>query len=109
MATILLIGQDRIDQENLASKLRARSHAVIVADYCHLPSADWDIRMSSVEIAVFDVTRLDDDCKGQLRRICQQPRHDGLPVLVLCYTRAYRGARFELEIERLGARFVYAG
>lgn len=107
MATILLIGSDQTDQESLASKLRTRGHVVMIADNCRLPSTDWDTRLSSVEIAVFDVTQLNDDCKHQLRKICQQHKQDGFPVPVLCYSRIYRGPRFELEIERLGARFVY--
>jgi hypothetical protein len=108
MAAVLLIGSDRTYRENLASTLRARGHSVMVADWCRLPSADWNARMSAVEIAVFDVTQIDDVSRSQLCRICQCPRQDGFPVLVLCYSRAYRGPRFELDIERLGARFVYA-
>jgi hypothetical protein len=108
MATILLIGSDQTKQENIASALRTRGHSVLVADWCHLTFADWYVRMSAVEIAVFDVTHLNDDSRRQLRRFCQWPRQDGYPVLVLCFSRAYRGPRFELDIERFGARFVYA-
>jgi DNA-binding response OmpR family regulator len=108
MATILLIGSDQTDLENLASKLRTRGHTVLIADNRRPSSTDWSARMSSAEIMVFDVTNLNDDSKRQLRTICQQPRQHGFPVLVLCYSRAYRCSRFELDIERLGARFVYA-
>jgi DNA-binding response OmpR family regulator len=108
MATILLIGSDQTNQENLASTLRARGHSVMTADWSRLQSADWNTRMSAAEIAMFDVTQLDEDSRRQLRRICQWPRQDGFPILVLCYSRAYRGPRFELDIERMGARFVYA-
>jgi DNA-binding response OmpR family regulator len=108
MATILLLGSDKKNQENLASALRAKGHSILVADNCRISFTDWSARISSAEIAVFDVTRLDDDGKRQLRSVCQQPWRDGVPVLVLCYSRAYHGPRFELDIERLGARFVYA-
>jgi DNA-binding response OmpR family regulator len=107
MATILLIGSDREYQENLASKLRTRGHAVLMADNLRLSSTDGNDRMSSVEIVVFDVTHFNEDGKRQLRTICQQPRQDGFPVLVLCYSKVYRGPLFELDIERIGARFVY--
>jgi hypothetical protein len=109
MATILLIGSDATDQENLASKLRRRGHAVLLADNRRNYSTDWTARRSTVEIALFDVTSLDDDCKHRSDRICRWPKKDGFPILVLCFTRSCRGPRFEFEIESLGARFVNAG
>jgi hypothetical protein len=109
MATILLVGGNRVDHENLAAKLRMRGHVVLMADYRELPLVNWSTPMASVEIVVFDVTNFDDDDKRKVRSICQQPRQDGHPALVLCYSRSYRSPGFELDIERLGARFVYAG
>jgi hypothetical protein len=108
MATILLIGEKLTDHENLASKLRNRGHAVLLADYRQISMMSGDLRMSSVEIVIFDVTYLDEKDKGRVREICQLPRHDGYPVFVLCYSRVNREPRCELDIERLGARFVYA-
>ena len=108
MATILLIGSERVDQENLASTLRKHGHEVLVADNSRQLITDWNARLSSVELVVFDITHLNDDSGRQLRSICQLSRPDGFPVLVLCVSRSYRDPRFELDIERLGARFVYA-
>jgi hypothetical protein len=108
MATILLVGENLTDQDNLAAKLRVRGHAVLLADSRQFPTMCKDARMSSVEIFVFDVTHFDDASERHVRAICQQPRLDGRPALVLCYSRTYRSPRFELDIERLGARFVYA-
>ena len=108
MATILLVGSERADQDNLASTLQNRGHDVILADDHRRSLTNWNAHMSSVEIVVFDVTNLNYDSKRRLRSICQLSRPDGSPVLVLCISRSYRGPRFELDIERLGARFVYA-
>jgi DNA-binding response OmpR family regulator len=109
MAKILLIGSDETYQETLASKLQARGHAVFMPKPRRQWPADWNATMSSVDVVVFDVTLLNDDSKRQLQSICHWSRQDKFPVLVLCYTRVFRGPRFELEIERLGVRFVYAG
>jgi hypothetical protein len=108
MATILLIGSDQTDQENLAATLRARGHSVLLTENWHFSSTDFNARLSSADIAIVDVTRLDEDSLRQLRHICLRTRQDQFPVHVLCYSRTFRGPRFELDIERLGARFVYA-
>jgi hypothetical protein len=108
MATILLVGEDLTDRENLAAKLRIRGHDVVETDYSELPLVSWNAHMASAEIAILDVTNVPENGKRQVRSICQQPRQDGFPALVLCYSRTYCSPRFELDIERLGARFVYA-
>lgn len=109
MARVLLIGSDRMYQENLATQLRTRGHVVEVANDCRGVTRAQCALRSSAEIVVVDVTQLSEDGRHQLLRICQQPREDGFPSLVLCYSRTNHGPQFELSIERLGARYVYAG
>ena len=108
MAKILLIGTDREHQDNLVHRLRVRGHSVeIVNDWASLEVKRRTL-MLSAEIVIIDVTQLTENNRPDLRRTCQAVRMDGCPTLVLCYSRIDRGPRFELAIERLGARYVYS-
>jgi DNA-binding response OmpR family regulator len=108
MASILLVSGDRMGRDDLAAKLRARGHSVILTCTKGL-SVKLAAHLQSVEIVIFDVTALANGDKETLRQLCQFPRQDSCPALVLCYSRIDRGPHFELALERLGVRYVYAG
>jgi hypothetical protein len=98
-----------MEQTELAESLRARGHSVILSNYTELSLPSSSGLNSGAEIAVFDVTHPARERVAFVRQFCL---HNSLGVcawLVLCYSRVYHGPKFELSIERLGARFVYAG
>lgn len=108
MAEILLITPDPSEQTRLASVLRHRGHVVRLADRCQPATLSSESDRQPVEIVVCDVTHLDETGWRELRDFADFLRHNPTSILLLCYSRVYRGPRFELEVERLGARFVYA-
>jgi DNA-binding response OmpR family regulator len=108
MAKILLIGADREHRENLARRLRAHGHSVEIVNDWASSEVKRRTLISPAEILIIDVTLLTENNGPDLRRTCHAARMDGYPTLVLCYSRTERGPRFELAIERLGARYVYS-
>jgi CheY-like chemotaxis protein len=108
MATVLIVGNERESQTELAASLEVGGHAVTFSDYREQSLSSWDKICSNVDVAIVDVTSLADEKTELLRQFClRDPRHRNAPP-VLCYSRVNRGPHFELAIERLGARFVYA-
>jgi len=106
MANILIVDSDLPNAKELGLNLQRRGHKVNIAN----PSNALLTRRLEphlIDLVIVDVTYLKDEGWRELRRICQLSTRDYLPVQVLCCSKVYRGARFELEIERLGARFVY--
>lgn len=109
MARILLISPDETEQVRLATELRRRSHSVRMAGRCDSAALGSEGEQQPVEIVVCDVTGLDEAGRRELREFAEFVRQHPASIFMLCYSRIYRGPRFELEMERLGARFVYAG
>jgi DNA-binding response OmpR family regulator len=107
MATILVVDVDQQHAEKLNSALRRRGHRVVNTDRKNAVAIKESECQS--DLVVFNISRTDNDVWQALRHVCNLRRTDGLPVLVLCYSKIYRGPRFELEVERLGARFAYEG
>jgi len=106
MANILIIDSDLPHAEALGRVLHHRGHKVKIANPCGAPLTRI-VEPRLVDIVILDVTQLRDEGWRELRQICQLCAQDKLPIQVLCCSRVYRGPRFELDIERLGARFVY--
>jgi hypothetical protein len=108
MAMILLIGTDQEHQENLACRLRVRGHSVRIVNDSASSEVERRALILSAEVLIIDVTQLAETNRPDLRQTCEEAQMDGHPALVLCYSRTDRGPRFELAIERLGARYVYS-
>jgi DNA-binding response OmpR family regulator len=106
MANILIVDSDLPHAEALGWALHRRGHKVKIADPC-CAQLTRIVEPCLVDIVVLDVTQLKDEGWRELRQICQLCTQDKLPIQVLCCSRVYRGPRFELDIEQLGARFVY--
>jgi DNA-binding response OmpR family regulator len=111
MAKILMIGSGHEQEEVVAVTLRSRGHAVrnVRSHLAMSDTPDASLRTDDTDIIVIDVTRPTDNARGIIRRICHQPRPDGVIALILCYSRVDHGPQFELSVERLGARYVYVG
>lgn len=108
MARILLVAPDGSDRENLATILKSKRHSIVAIAACAFVDSDWTAQIQAADIVMFDVTRLTEEEKPILRRVCQQPDCRSFPTRTLCFSRINHGPRFELAIERLGARYVYA-
>ena len=105
MAIILLVDSDLAHMTKLASALRECGHRVITPTTTDV--AAMAFHRVAADLAIVELSHVNDDRWRELRRICQLQTEDGLPIPVVCCSRVYHGPRFELDIERLGARFVY--
>jgi hypothetical protein len=105
---VLIVGNERESQAELAASLRMRRHSVLVSDYQALLLPTSNTRASGIEIAIFNVTSLTKEDTTILRQFCLGDLRDKRAPLALCYSRVNHGPKFELAVERLGARFVYA-
>jgi hypothetical protein len=60
------------------------------------------------DFILFDLSRLNhDDVWLTLRRICRLRKQDGMPIMVHCFSRIYRGPEFHKLVEDLGVRMEY--
>jgi hypothetical protein len=107
MATVLIVGNERESQLELAASLRTRRHSVLVSDYQALSLPTSSTSASGFEIAIFDVTSLTKEGKTILHRFCLGDLREKRAPRVLCYSRVNHGSKLELSMERLGVRFVY--
>jgi response regulator RpfG family c-di-GMP phosphodiesterase len=108
MATVLIVGNDCESRRELAASLRTRGHSVLVSDYQELLLPTGGVIASEVEIAIFDVTSLNERDTSLLRQLCLHDPRETRSPLVLCYSLVNRGPGFELAMESIGARFAYA-
>lgn len=106
MANVLLISSDADALTVLTVELREMGHVVRSALRWDITCSELEDRFSP-EIIALDVTNIVDTDWPTLRGACQHWSMQPSPVLLLCWSRIWRGPRFALEIERLGARFVY--
>lgn len=105
---ILLLNFDPVHREALTRSLEARRYGVIAPEVEGAPlHAIRDDVLRSADYLIFDVTRTDEQSWNQLRRVCRVRRHDGWPVMVACLSRR-DDPQLQLDVEALGARFVYA-
>jgi len=105
MATIVLVNFDQEHGSRLGAVLRSRGHRVVTAAGSKVSSVV--IEKHRINLMIVDLPQTPSDPWSELRKFCSLCREDGLPVPVLCHSRTYRGAAFELKIEKLGARLVY--
>jgi hypothetical protein len=59
------------------------------------------------DLLILDVSRRERYACDLLDQVSSHRIQCGLRPMVLCVSRAYRGAQFELDLERKGARVVY--
>jgi hypothetical protein len=59
------------------------------------------------DLLILDVSRREKYARDLLAQISSHRLQYGPRPMVLCISRSYRGAQFELDLERQGARVVY--
>ncbi len=108
-SAIHLLNFESPHRESLAIVLRGLRHKVFVPEEHGISLhelKDEDLRQA--DLILFDLTRLNHDTVWlPLRRICRLRKPDGMPLMVSCFSRIYRGPDFHLLVEKLGARLTY--
>ena len=108
MANILVVRFNDVLGEELADALRTRRHAVgICVGDQPVPEA-IQAYGDGVDLIIVDVSLADEACLRVLKGVARYRSEHGPRPMVLCVSTVYRGPQFELEIERKGARLVYA-
>jgi len=106
---ILLLHFDSPYREELAFTLRAHHHKVLTPETNGKAlSGLQDEELAQADFVIFDLSRVNSNLWSELRHLCRFRRRDGLPVMLMCWSRIYRGPAFQLLVEKLGVRFVYA-
>jgi len=106
---ILLLNFELPYREQLALVLRHLRYQIFVPEEQGLVLRNMkDKEFQQADFVLFDLTSLNhDEVWIPLRRICRLRKSDGMPVMVHCFSRIYRGPDFHLLVEKLGARMAY--
>ncbi len=106
MALILLTNFDEPSAHRLADLLTRRGHRVNKCSTFDgvqfLEASDHDL-----DLIILDVSHDDRETQNQLAEIRHYRAQHGPRPMLLCVSRLYRGARFQLDLESKGARVVY--
>jgi len=106
MATILLVDFDPQHGPRLSAALLSRGHSVPMVNGSQVSSAA--VEKYRIDLIVVNLTHEGSDPSSDLSKFCHLRKATGLPVPILCFSGFYRGPSFELRVENLGARLVYA-
>lgn len=107
MARVVLANFDAEAAEQLDQLLRRNRHYTT-----QLPTfkSDREIRaiaQISCDLIILDVSKDDRISRAILTEILRRRAEPCLRPMLLCVSRAYRGPRFEYDLERKGARLAY--
>jgi DNA-binding response OmpR family regulator len=107
VARVVLANFDAETAAQLIQLLQRNRHSAT-----QLPTAAFDLDGSTIGQVSCDLIILDvscDDCatRAVLTEILRRRAESGLRPMLLCVTRAYRGPRYECDLERKGARLAY--
>jgi hypothetical protein len=91
----------------LESSLRRRAHFVQSVAARALDQVDFQIDELSLDLIIIDISSEDSAARNLLTNLLRLRIETGMRPMVLCIFRAYRGAQFEYELERRGARVAY--
>jgi len=106
MAKILLVNFEIGQGLRLATFLRVERHDVRVAE-SSVASLRGPQRVTDFDLVIVDASLREQSVRDLVTEIATQRASSGPRPMVLCICRCYRGARFELDLERRGARVVY--
>jgi hypothetical protein len=106
-ARILLVNFDKTSEERLTEIFRQKGHYTSIYRRVEPLAAHVSKAGQDIDLVVFDVSGNDRETLKQLGDMRRYRAQHGHRPMVLCVFRVYRGPRFELELERKGARVVY--
>lgn len=107
MAAIVLVKFDPRSAITVAQLFRGRRHRVMVCDADQSLAPVLKRRDTSPDLVVLDVSTDDQNTRKYLEEIKRFRAQHGPRPMLLCVSGIYRGPRFELELEKRGARLVY--
>ena len=107
MAQILLANFDEEEGVRLTAVLRNEHHEVRLA--LENESFLQMLRRCGLttDLLILDVSRRERYARDLLTQVTSHRIQHGPRPMLLCISRAYRGAQYELDLERKGARVVY--
>jgi hypothetical protein len=108
IVNVTLWDPDKLHRDRLTQALQAAGHRVLLVETDFDSSHSLAPDMPLGNILIIDVSHFAQVATRKLRSLCENLRYSSAPTLILCFSTIYRGPRFELEIERLGVRFIYA-
>lgn len=108
MARIFIANFDSTETEQIAALLRRNGHTVLPLG----PTApDWKTShapLRDCDLLIIDVTKDDPFVHDLIGEVAEVRAQYGPRPMILCVTAADCGPRFEFDLERKGARVVYA-
>jgi hypothetical protein len=108
VATVLLADFAEAPAARLAELLRARGNSALMGAEDHGLSEHHGPTGTSVDLIILGSSKGDSHVRNRIAEVHRRCRDRyGMKPPLLCVSTAYRGARFELDIERAGARIVY--
>ena len=107
MTKTLLVNFEPPLAERLVHLLAARGHHVTIHAHGGLPLSEG-LRMSEgFDLVLLDVSSDSAALREHLAALRNHRAKHGPRPMLLCVSRGYRGAYFELNLERKGARVAY--
>ena len=107
MAKILLANFDEEAGVRLTAFLRNEHHEVRSALENESFSQMLQRCGHTTDLLILDVSRRERYARDLLTQVTSHRIQYGPRPMLLCISRAYRGAQFELDLEQKGARVVY--
>lgn len=107
MARVVLANFDAEIAAQLIRLLQRNRHSAT-----QLPAATFDLDGSTIgqvscDLIILDVSCDDRATRALLTEALRRRAECGPRPMLLCVTRAYRGPRYEFDLERKGARLAY--
>jgi hypothetical protein len=107
MAKILLANFDEEEGTRLTAFLRNEHHEVGLSFKDESFVQILRRCGAATDLLILDVSRREKYARELLAQVTSHRLQYGPRPLILCILRSYRGAQFELDLERQGARVVY--
>lgn len=106
MARILLANFMEESGTRLAAFLRIERHEVHMADQAQ-PLAQMLRLVREFDLVIIDASQREHYVRDLVNHIAKHRAQSGPRPMMLCVCRIYRGPRFELDLEKRGARVIY--
>jgi DNA-binding response OmpR family regulator len=107
MAEILLVKFDKVTVERLAEFLQRRGHCITTHSGDESLAQTLRGYSRGFDLVILDVACDEAVTRKHIAAVRAIREKRGPRPMLLCVSWVYRGPRFELELERQGARVVY--
>lgn len=104
---ILPFGFDKETAMILGEVLHAAGYQVFVCNETESFSRTLHMRGRSIDVVVLFLSTKNRFCSAEIEMVTRCRNVSGTKPMLLCVPDRYYGARFELDLERTGARVAY--